>query len=90
MPPNLLLLKRWLVGAGIIIVLLLLFREELPTVTDLRGRRQVDQDGFVSRTKMMAVVREWQKRERIRKIVGLVFYQKRQQASILDCYLKVR
>lgn len=89
MPPNLLLLKRWLVGAGIIIVLLLLFREELPTVTDLRGR-QVDRDGFVPRTKMMAVVREWQKREGIRKIVGLVFYQKRQQASILDCYLKVR
>lgn len=89
MPPNLLLLKRWLVGAGIIIVLLLLFREELPAVTDLRGR-QIDRDGFVSRTEMMAVVREWQKRERIRKIVGLVFYQKRQQAAILDCYLKVR
>ncbi|QLI65158.1 uncharacterized protein G6M90_00g010680 [Metarhizium brunneum] len=87
MPPNLLLLKRWLVGAGIIIVLLLLFREELPAVTDLRGR-QVDRDGFVSGTEMMAVVREWQKREGIRKIVGLVFYQKRQQAAILDCYLK--
>ncbi|KAG8418554.1 hypothetical protein J3459_012249 [Metarhizium acridum] len=92
MPLNLLLLKRWLVGAGIIIVLLLLFQEQLPTVTDLRGHGHghghVDRDGFVSRTKMLTVVREWQKREGISKIVGLVFYQKRQQASILDCYLK--
>lgn len=38
---------------------------------------------------MLSVVRDWQKRERIRKIVGLVFYEKRQEASILDCYLKV-
>ncbi|KHN95054.1 uncharacterized protein MAM_07103 [Metarhizium album ARSEF 1941] len=98
MPLNLQLLKRWLVGACIVVAFLVVFRERLPTVTDLRGhghghghdhnRGGRDRDGFVSRDKMLAVVREWQERERMRRIVGLVFYRKRQEASILDCYLK--
>ncbi|OAA45642.1 hypothetical protein NOR_03431 [Metarhizium rileyi] len=92
MPPTFSLLKRWLVGAGVVVVLVLLFRERLPGVTtSLRGshgHKQIDDDGFLSERQMLSAVRQWKTREQIGKIVGLVFYQKRQQASILDCYLK--
>lgn len=92
MPLNFPLVRRWLVGAGIVFVSLLLFREQLFDATGLRARhhKHLDHDGFASHRQMLSVVREWQKKEGIRKIVGLVFYGKRQEASILDCYLKVR
>lgn len=51
--------------------------------------RYFDQPGTSGQRKMLGSVRDWQQREGIKSIVALVFYGRRQQASILDCYLKV-
>lgn len=46
-------------------------------------------DHDLSSHKMIGQIRNWQQRSGITKIVGFVFYGRRAQASILDCYLKV-
>lgn len=39
---------------------------------------------------MLSGIGVWQRASEIRNIMGLVFYDRRETASILDCYLKVR
>ena len=55
-----------------------------------RPQQYSQHNGIKLDRETLVTIREWQEREGLKKIVGFVFYGRRDQASILDCYLKVR
>lgn len=89
-------LKRILIGTGLVLTLLFFLKEPLRRLPYQYAHRQVNktvthqiEDGIKTPENMLSEVRQWQEKTKVKKIVGLVFYGRRQQASILDCYLKV-
>lgn len=77
-------LTRMLVLVGVGVVLLFSWSQFYAPARDpIQDRMQSD-------VGMLSTVRKWQKESQINKVMGLVFYGKRETASILDCYLKVR
>lgn len=86
--------KRCLIAGVLLLGLLVFFRERLKGMASLEripdfhiSFRQ--HDGPPTREQKLKEIRAWQKKEDIKKIVGFVFYGRRAQASILDCYLRV-
>ncbi|TWU70346.1 hypothetical protein ED733_000038 [Metarhizium rileyi] len=80
--------KRTFLATGLVLIFLFLTRRDLPHVPERLSTQLTLGQGIQSHHGMLKEVRQWQRKEQIRKIVGLVFYGRRDQASILDCYLK--
>ncbi|TWU76100.1 hypothetical protein ED733_007743 [Metarhizium rileyi] len=83
-------LRRVLAWAAFALLLLsyFLLRERLEAWRDPAPSRRPSQDDKTPSQDMLSDIRQWQKAAKIRKVAGLVFYGRRRQASILDCYLK--
>lgn len=83
-------MRRLLLGIALALVLLsyFFFKERLGEF-GITAADRVVQDAVKSDRGMLSDIKKWQRESQIRRIVGLVFYGRRSQASILDCYLKV-
>lgn len=83
-------MRRLLLGIALALVLLsyFFFKERLGEF-GITAANRVVQDAVKPGRGMLSDIKKWQRESQIRRIVGLVFYGRRSQASILDCYLKV-
>lgn len=90
--------KRSLLAAAIILTACIFFFKEslhdvgkasLAKLSSSTPKPGLDShDHPPNREEMIKEIRSWQQQSDVKKIVGLVFYGRRAQASILDCYLK--
>ncbi|KFG86371.1 hypothetical protein MANI_025096 [Metarhizium anisopliae] len=82
-------MRRLLLGIALALVLLsyFFFKERLGEF-GITAANRVVQDAVKPGRGMLSDIKKWQRESQIRRIVGLVFYGRRSQASILDCYLK--
>ena len=83
-------MRRLLLGIALALVLLsyFFFKERLGEFGITAADRPFG-DAVKPDRGMLSDIKKWQRESQIRRIVGLVFYGRRSQASILDCYLKV-